>query len=208
MFHVERTIEKFFPNKDLTVVMGRMRLIKELYFKWNEAINISSIRDEDGFWLKHVADSLCLSKYLYDNYNNESVLDVGSGGGFPALIIAVMLESQVTALEPIKKKTDFIDHCSLKLGLTNLKTINAKFENLDKGYPVVVSRALGLYNSLCDHFFEKDANTKIIIMTTNKNITDLKYEYKITTTEYDFVNTECSNKLKDHILCECFCRKS
>jgi 16S rRNA (guanine(527)-N(7))-methyltransferase RsmG len=208
MFHVERTIEKFFPNKDLIVVMDRMRLLKELYFKWNEAINISSIRDEDGFWLKHVADSLCLSKYLHDNYNNESVLDVGSGGGFPALIIAIMLESQVTALEPIKKKTDFIDHCSLKLGLTNLKTINAKFENLNKSYPVVVSRALGLYNSLCAHFFEEDTSTKIIIMTTNKNITDLKYEYKISTTEYDFVNAECSDKLKDHILCECFCKKS
>lgn len=208
MFHVERVVKNFFPDKDLAKIMAQFAQLKELYFKWNNKINISSIRDEESFWIKHIIDSLCLAKYIKDNFENKDVLDVGSGGGFPALVLSLILDSNVVALEPIKKKTDFIDHCSFRLKLKNIKTVNSKFGELNKSYSVVVSRALGLYKELCDHFFGLDQNTKIVIMTTSKNIEGFDYQYKLGLDEYAYANSECSDKLKDHVLCECFYKKN
>jgi len=206
-FHVEHIIKKFFPNKDLDEIFNKFCSLKDFYFKWNENINISSIRDEDGFWLKHIIDGLCLAKYIDDNYKNEEILDVGSGGGFPALVLAIVLDSKVVALEPLRKKTDFIEYSSIKLGLKNIKIINSKFANVKESYPIVVSRALGLYDELCKHFFKQNPETKIIIMTTNKGLKQLSTSHKVVTTQYDYVKSIYPNVLENYVLCECFSKK-
>ncbi len=207
-FHVEHIIEKFFPNKNLDEIFSKFCLLKEHYFKWNQNVNISSIRDEDGFWLKHIIDGLCLAKYIDDNYKNKEILDVGSGGGFPALVLAIVLDSKVVALEPLRKKTDFIEYSSVKLGLKNITIINSKFGNIKKSYPIVASRALGMYNELCRHFFKLDPKTKVIIMTTNKGLKQLEVNYKTITTQYDYVKSIHSNVLENYVLCECFSQKN
>ena len=89
----------------------------------------------------------------------------------------------------------------------NIKVVNSKFANVKKGYPIVVSRALGLYNELCRHFFKQDPKTKIIIMATNKSVKQLTVDHKIITTQYDYVNSLYPNALGNYVLCECFSKK-
>ncbi|HOW17260.1 MAG TPA: 16S rRNA (guanine(527)-N(7))-methyltransferase RsmG [bacterium] len=207
MFHVEHVLKKLFVNKDLPKIKGQLELLKEKYFKWNNVYNISSIRNENDFWIKHVLDSLCLAKYLSLDPKIKKIIDVGSGGGFPAIVLSMVLDSDVLALEPIKKKTDFIDYCSLKIGLKNLHTINSKFQNMRLDQDVVVSRALGMYNELCTHSFSQDKKPRVVIMTTNKNIKELSFEHVTIKDQYDEVSEFSLGKLEDHILCEVYSKK-
>lgn len=204
MFHVEHVLDKFFENKNLNEIKSQLELLKERYFKWNKVYNISSIRDEEGFWIKHVIDSLCLCKYLGTDPGAKKIIDVGSGGGFPAIILSIVLSSEITALEPIKKKTDFIDHCALRLGLKNLKTLNARFEDTKFDHDVVVSRALGMYNELCRHSFSQAKVPKVILMTTKTNLKALVYKNTIVSEQYEQVEKLTKSELRDHVLCEVY----
>ena len=122
MFHVEQFLEKFLPELDRPAIMKQFAFIEQEYMKWNKVINISSIRDKEGFWIKHVLDSLSLVSHINKgSYKGYEIMDIGSGGGFPGLVLGICLENKVTMVEPIKKKTDFIDHCILRLKLENTK---------------------------------------------------------------------------------------
>ncbi|MEI6079380.1 MAG: 16S rRNA (guanine(527)-N(7))-methyltransferase RsmG [bacterium] len=200
MFHVEQFFKKFFPGLDTHQIILSFSFIEQEYLKWNKVINISSIRDKDGFWEKHVLDSLCLASYLSKNYPGYQIFDVGSGGGFPGLVLAVCLKNEIAMVEPIKKKTDFIDHCILRLKLSNAKTINSKYEAIREApeKTLVVSRALGNYKALYNHFKSINPKSEFILMTTTEQKHDFRTEYF--TEEYDFVNTLTKNSFKNNVL--------
>jgi 16S rRNA (guanine527-N7)-methyltransferase len=107
MFHVEQFLAKFLPELDSKLILEKLLNIEQEYMKWNKVINISSIRDEKGFWIKHVLDSLCLTSHIKRFYQGYDIMDIGSGGGFPGLVLGVCLDNNVAMVEPIKKKNRF-----------------------------------------------------------------------------------------------------
>lgn len=122
-----------------------------LMAKWNHVYNLSAIRDTDKMISHHLLDSLVilpvLEQWLSDSkrdQNHTSVLDVGTGGGLPGVVLAIMHpEWHITLIDPVHKKTAFLQQVKGQLALTNLSVITGKVEDLPttQRYDIVTSRA-------------------------------------------------------------------
>lgn len=116
--------------------------LQELYEHWNAQINVISRRDMDGLYEHHVLHSLAIARcgLIVDG---QSVLDVGCGGGFPSIPLAILMPSvQFTAVDSIGKKIHVVREISSALGLVNVKALNCRVETLSEQYDWVVSRAV------------------------------------------------------------------
>lgn len=123
--------------------------------KANEAINVTRITDEHEFIEKHLLDSLTCLPYIKDGTTN--ILDVGTGGGFPGVPLAIMLpECEVTLLDATEKKLKVISDLCASIGINNVKTLHARAEALGKTkdyreqYDIVVSRAVANLTTLSE----------------------------------------------------------
>ena len=113
--------------------------------EYNKHTNLTSITRIEEVYLKHFYDSLTLTK-IY-SFSNERVLDVGTGAGFPGLVLAIVFPSlQVTLLDSNNKKTTFLKECVNLLDLKNVEVITSRAEEYTKvhreEYDVVTSRAV------------------------------------------------------------------
>jgi 16S rRNA (guanine527-N7)-methyltransferase len=116
--------------------------------KWNAVYNLTAIRDPRQMLIQHILDSLAIIPFLTRRTGPQSALDVGSGGGLPGIVMAIVLpEWQVTLNDIVHKKTAFQSQAKLQLGLTNLSVVTGRVENLHPGvevpglFDVIVSRA-------------------------------------------------------------------
>ena len=128
----------------------------ELFLEENSKVNLISKNDEKFLWEKHVFDSLGIEKF-FDKYGTcKTLLDIGTGGGFPALPIAITYpEIQVTAVDSIAKKIRAISSIALKMSLTNIFPTCARVETLDGQYDVVTSRAVSSLKNICEYALPK-----------------------------------------------------
>lgn len=119
----------------------------------NAAINVTAIRDEAGVLSKHIVDSLYAAREIA-SLDARSVLDVGSGGGFPALPIAAVLpDVAVTALDSTAKKCRHIESVAAAAGISNVSVICGRAEEsteLFGGFEIVISRAVASLGALLE----------------------------------------------------------
>ncbi|MFT4063243.1 16S rRNA (guanine(527)-N(7))-methyltransferase RsmG [Paraburkholderia sp.] len=118
-----------------------------LLAKWNAVYNLTAIRDPRQMLIQHILDSLSIVPHLAPR-GPSSVLDVGSGGGLPGIVLAIVLpEWTVTTNDIVHKKTAFQAQAKAELGLTNLSVVTGRVETLQPGaevpakFDVIVSRA-------------------------------------------------------------------
>lgn len=134
-------IEKYFP--ELTPVQReRFAALYDLYAAWNAKINVVSRKDFDQLYLRHVLHSLAIAKVCrFDD--GARVLDVGCGGGFPSVPLAILFPgAHFTAADSIRKKITVVEGVSQSLGLTNLTPRCVRVETLPERCDYVVSRAV------------------------------------------------------------------
>ena len=117
----------------------------ELLQKWNKVYNLTSVRDPYEMLTHHVLDSLAavtpLQRHVVES-QAKTLLDVGSGGGLPAVVFAICLpELQVSCVDTVGKKAAFIQQVAAGLGLKNLRGIHARVEQLEQQFDVVSCRA-------------------------------------------------------------------
>jgi 16S rRNA (guanine527-N7)-methyltransferase len=135
-------IHKYF--KDLTATqIEQFSKLQELYKDWNLKINVVSRKDIDELYLRHVLHSLAIGK-LVQFKPGSKVLDVGTGGGFPGIPLAILFpETQFHLVDSIGKKIKVVNEVAEGLGLTNVKTTNGRVEEQVKDtYDFIVSRAV------------------------------------------------------------------
>lgn len=111
---------------------GKMLDFLELLYEKNQVMNLTAIRDKEGMLEKHFIDSLLLTKVIKDE--EKSFIDVGTGAGFPGLVLAIFYpEKNFWLVDSVRKKIEFINEVIEKLGLENVKTSFERAEELIKG---------------------------------------------------------------------------
>ncbi len=134
-------ILKYFPNLSEYQV-EQFQKLEPLYLEWNEKINVISRKDTDFLYEKHILHSLGIAKVMQFAPNTK-VLDVGTGGGFPGIPLAIMFpEVEFTLIDSIGKKIKVVQGISDGVGLKNVKAIHGRAEKLKEKYHFVVSRAV------------------------------------------------------------------
>ena len=132
----------------------------QLLLKWNKVYNLTAIRNPDEVLTHHILDSLSIIPIYRDLYSDSiSICDVGSGGGLPAIPLAIMCPHyQVTMVDTVGKKCAFLTQCIVELGLKNAKVLNTRVENIKgKSFDVLSSRAfasLPLFVELTKHLLK------------------------------------------------------
>jgi 16S rRNA (guanine527-N7)-methyltransferase len=134
-------ILKYFPN--LTERQReQLAALLPLYEEWNSQINVISRKDMEHFYEHHVLHSLAIAKVM-EFASMTEVLDVGTGGGFPGVPLAIMFpDARFTLIDSIGKKIKVVNDVIDRLGLTNSKAMQIRAEQLDGEYDFVVSRAV------------------------------------------------------------------
>ena len=124
----------------------RARLLDYLALlgKWNKVYNLTAVRDPAEMLTHHLLDSLAVVGPLRQQTGERSLrlLDVGSGGGLPGVVIAICCPNvQVTCVDAVAKKAAFVQQVAVSLGLPNLRGLHARVETVDETFDVVASRA-------------------------------------------------------------------
>ena len=132
-----------YKRQDLTRPQrGQFEALYALYADWNTKINVISRKDFDQLYLRHVLHSLSIAK-VCPFAPGARVLDVGCGGGFPSVPLAILFpEARFTAVDSIRKKIAVVEGVTAGLGLRNLEPRCARAETLPERYDYVVSRAV------------------------------------------------------------------
>jgi 16S rRNA (guanine527-N7)-methyltransferase len=134
-------IKKYFPSIS-PAQLEQFEQLPVLYAEWNEKINVVSRKDIDNLMLHHVLHSLAIAKFIGFKDGTE-ILDVGTGGGFPGIPLAILFpNSQFTLIDSIGKKIKVVNGVAESLGLTNVVAIHGRAEDLDQDFEFIVSRAV------------------------------------------------------------------
>lgn len=134
-------ITKYFP--DLTNdQLDKFRKLEELYLEWNSRINVISRKDMEHFYERHVLHSLGIAKVM-QFLPGAQVLDVGTGGGFPGIPLAILFpETKFLLVDSIGKKIKVVQEVAVAAEITNIEAIKARAEDVKGKYDFVVSRAV------------------------------------------------------------------
>lgn len=183
------SIKKYFPN--LTEVqLQQFSQLEELYSFWNAQINVISRKDVDNFYERHVLHALAIAKVI--TFKPETkILDVGTGGGFPGIPLAILFpETDFLLVDSIGKKIKVVNEVALALGLTNVKGVHQRAEKVKGNFDFVISRAVTRMNKfvpwVINKFKSHSQNTLpngIIYLKggdLNEELNEVKFKHKPT----------------------------
>ena len=153
-------IQKYFP--DISVEqLKQLEQLMSLYTEWNEKINVISRKDVDNFYERHVLHSLSIAKVI-SFQKGETVLDIGTGGGFPGIPLAIIFpETQFILTDSIAKKITVVKEIAGALQLKNITAMVERAENIKEDMDYVVTRAVAKMSDLI--FWSKNKHPKKII---------------------------------------------
>src|SRR5690554_6902967 len=134
-------ILKYFP--DLTEKqIQQFAQLKEVYAFWNEQINVISRKDVDNFYERHVLHSLAIAKVMTFK-DGSKILDIGTGGGFPGIPLAILYpECDFLLVDSIGKKIKVVNEVAKAIGLENVRGVHERAENIKEKFDFIVSRAV------------------------------------------------------------------
>ena len=134
-------INKYFPNLS-EEQKSQFQQLETLYKDWNEKINVISRKDIDEFYERHVLHSLGIAKIM-EFADGTKVLDIGTGGGFPGIPLAILFPNvEFTLVDSIGKKITVVNAVAESLGLKNVKAYHERAEKIKDKFHFVVSRAV------------------------------------------------------------------
>ena len=137
------------------IEIENFKIYMKLLLEWNKKINLTAITNEDDIILKHFVDSLTIKKYISEN---EKIIDIGTGAGFPGIPLAIMNKyNEITLMDSLNKRIVFLNDVIDKLKLNNVKAIHSRAEELARNknhrekYDVAVSRAVANLSTLVEY---------------------------------------------------------
>lgn len=162
--NIEKEISTYNVSRE---TQEKLRDFVLLLQEWNEKMNLVSKSSMADVWVRHVLDSMQLIKYIKKDV--RSVVDIGSGSGFPGIVTAILLQetaptAKIFFVESIAKKTVYLKDVCEKLGLNNVMVVHKRIEDaVFKDVDVVTARAVAALNVLLGYAYKiSSANTKMI----------------------------------------------
>ena len=132
---------KYFPELS-DVQLHQFRALQGLYEDWNSKINVISRKDIESLYLRHVLHSLSIAK-LIQFKEGSKILDIGTGGGFPGIPLAILFpDVEFHLVDSINKKLNVVNGVAGSLGLVNIQTTHSRAESIQEKYDFIVSRAV------------------------------------------------------------------
>lgn len=155
-----KTLEKAFMELNIpydAAVIDRFKNYMDMILEWNEKVNLTAITDREEFLKKHYIDSvLCYG--FPEMQRAEKLIDVGTGGGFPGVPLALLFpQKQFVLMDSLKKRLNIIDDLIEKLGITNVETLHGRAEDMGRSmehrekYDICVSRAVANLSTLSEY---------------------------------------------------------
>ena len=134
-------ILKYFPNLSEHQIK-QFSALYDLYLGWNSKINVISRKDIDNLYIHHVLHSLSIAKFISFT-DNSSILDVGTGGGFPGVPLAIFFPNvEFTLIDSIGKKIKVGTEVSNAIGLSNIELKHCRAQDEKRKFDFVISRAV------------------------------------------------------------------
>ncbi len=175
-----------FPQES---ALRRLSQFVELAWQWNKAINITAAKSKEELITRHILDSLTATDFCKEEKN---ILDIGSGGGFPAIPLAIALPlTNFILVERVPKKCAFLNRVKRKLGLNNISVENCDLQdlNLNYNFNTAITRAVRVDKEFLQTLKEKGINTLITFTSEQENSSKKHIKYKlINETNPRFVN--------------------
>ena len=143
IYNLLKQTEVKFDTQQVSKLAALVVLLK----KWSNALNLTAIRDEKDIITLHILDSAVLSPLLL----GKNIADVGTGAGFPGLVVAILNEDRhFTLIDSVAKKLSFVRTACIELGISNVDIINNRCENIvvDTPFDCIVSRAFAPLNRM------------------------------------------------------------
>ena len=125
-----------------------------LLLEWNEKINLTAITEENDIIIKHFIDSMTALKYIEEN---KTIVDVGTGAGFPGIPLSISKGSKITLVDSLNKRINFLNEVIEKLKLENIKAIHSRAEDFGQNklyrekYDIAISRAVANLSTLSEY---------------------------------------------------------
>lgn len=147
-----------------------------LLTEWNERMNLVSKNSLKDVWLRHVLDSLQLISYIPQT--TQTLVDIGSGAGFPAVVLAIIMQeklptAKIYLVESISKKTLYLKDVCQRLELNNVEVVNLRIEKSDiKKADVITARAVASLEVLCDYVYKLSKKNTLALFLKGKTYAD------------------------------------
>ena len=153
-------IEKYFPNLN-EAKKARFIKLQDFYKHWNTIVNLISRKDIDQLYLHHVLHSLSICRYI-EFVPGSAILDLGTGGGFPGIPLAIMFpDVQFHLIDATRKKINVVSTLAQELSLHNVTCAHTRVEDMKGQYDFVVSRAVAKLEQLVRWSYPKIRNKHI-----------------------------------------------
>lgn len=154
--------------------LNQLEKYYELLIFWNEKINLTGITKKEDVYLKHFYDSITLCKVI-DLNNDLNLCDIGTGAGFPGLVLKIVFPNlKITLVDSLNKRIKFLDEVIKELKLENIITVHSRIEEYSKNniekYDIVTARAVSHLSNLLEYSMcSIKINGKFIAMKANIN---------------------------------------
>lgn len=139
------------------IQLNQLNIFYEMLVDTNKVMNLTAITDYDEAVIKHFADSAAINN-VYDISKVKSLIDVGTGAGFPGIVLKIIYpDTEVLLLDSLKKRINFLDTVTEKLGLGGIKTVHGRAEDIAQNklyrekYDLCVSRAVAALSALSEY---------------------------------------------------------
>ena len=143
--------------------LNKLDQFYNLLIEWNEKINLTRITTKEDVYLKHFYDSLTLAKVI-DLSTKETLCDVGTGAGFPGIVLKIVYPNlKITLVDALQKRVNYLNEIIKDLQLENIQAIHTRGEDLHDKYDVVTARAVANIEKLLKYTMHLVNNTGVFV---------------------------------------------